>query len=587
MPRTAQHVLLILVVSTVVLFNNLGTAPLWDEDEPRNAGCATEMLDRGDWVVPWFNGEVRTHKPVLLYWLTMASYSTFGVSEFSARFVSAVMGIGCVLLTYLIGCRLFDPKRGLLAAVILVSSITPAMLFRAATPDAVLIFPFTLSLAIYALAVSSRGPGPRIATDYPSDQRVLVVMYAVMGVAVLAKGPIGLVLPTAIVGMFLLIRRLPERPEPSTPRNRIVELVIACLRPFHPLHFLRTCLSMKPVTATLACLAVALPWYVLVTIRSDGEWTRGFFLDHNLGRFAQPMEHHSGPFFYYLLAICVSFFPWSVFLIPAALHIRQRLQSPDDMHASRVFCLCWVAVVVGLFTLASTKLPNYIAPCYPALALLTADYVVRLVEQRSDVSQFWPRVSIGTLMTVGLAMVIGLYFVTQHFLPGQETVALLGLPLIIGGGACWKLMNTQPRRAMAVFACNAVVFTTILLGPVAGRVGQSQQISSLMDAMRSVSSSPHLAAAGEFRSTWVFYNGNPITKQPVTAVPDYLAADSDHFVIMSRADLEQIQPDLTEGVTVLSEIPFFLKQSRSLVLLGRSRVENVAANAADSITETR
>lgn len=570
MPRTAQHILLLLVLSAIVLCNNLGTAPLWDEDEPRNAGCAAEMLERGDWVVPWFNGEIRTHKPVLLYWLTMASYSVFGVSEFSARCVSAVMGIGCVLLTYLIGCRLFDARRGVLAAIILVSSITPAMLFRAATPDAVLIFPITLAMAIYAVAVSNRESGPRMAMDYPQDRRVLVAMYGVMGLAVLAKGPIGLVLPTAVIGMFLLIRWLPERP-PASTGSRVVSLAVGCLRPFHPLHFLKTCLAMKPVTATLACLAVALPWYVLVTIRSDGEWTRGFFLDHNLGRFAQPMEHHSGPFFYYPLVMCVSFFPWSVFLIPAALHVRQQLQSPDDMHSSRVFCLCWVGVVVGLFTVASTKLPSYVAPCYPALALLTADYLMRLFEQRSDVRLFWPRVSIGTLVTVGFAISIGLYFAARHFVPGTEITALLGLPLIAGGAACWWLMKTHPQYAALTFTCSAIVFTASLLGPVAGRIGQQQQIADMMDAMRSASDSPKLTAAGEFRSTWVFYARRPIEKQLVQTVPQILAADHDQFAIMSRTDLEQVQSQLPDDIEVISEVPFFLKRDKSLVLLGRGR----------------
>ncbi len=110
MSLRAGHYALLILIAGLVFFLNLGVPPLWDRDEPRNAGCAVEMLARGDWVVPVFNGELRSHKPVLLYWLMMSSYAMFGVGEFGARFWSALLGIGTVLLTYEIGRCLFDRR---------------------------------------------------------------------------------------------------------------------------------------------------------------------------------------------------------------------------------------------------------------------------------------------------------------------------------------------------------------------------------------------------------------------------------------------------------------------------------------------
>ena len=107
MNSTARHILLIVILGTLVLFSNLGGPRLWDRDEPRNAGCAREMLERGDWVTPVFDGELRTHKPVLLYWFMMTAYAVFGVNEFAARFWSAATAIGTALLTYGIGRRLW------------------------------------------------------------------------------------------------------------------------------------------------------------------------------------------------------------------------------------------------------------------------------------------------------------------------------------------------------------------------------------------------------------------------------------------------------------------------------------------------
>ena len=150
------HCLIISTIAGSIFFTNLGSAKLWDQDEPRNAGCAKEMLERGDWVVPIFNNQLRAQKPVLLYWLMMGAYSVLGVSEFSARFWSAALGLGTVLATYLIGRRLFNPTVGLLSAIVLASCTMFAVAARAATPDSLLIFCSTVALLIYVQGTFSR-----------------------------------------------------------------------------------------------------------------------------------------------------------------------------------------------------------------------------------------------------------------------------------------------------------------------------------------------------------------------------------------------------------------------------------------------
>ena len=419
MHNRLAHIGIIVAVTAVVLFGWLGAAPLWDEDEPRNAGCAAEMLERGDWVVPWFNGELRTHKPVMLYWLMMSAYSLFGVNEFSARFWAAVLGTGTVLLTYLIGVRLFDAKRGLLAAVILASTITPVMLSRAATPDAVLIFPMTLAIAIYVAAVTGKTGSSRMVVDYPSDRRVLVLMYGVTGLAVLAKGPIGLILPTAIIGMFLLVRRLPEHSRDAVSSSRIIRWGGACLRPFHPIHFLKTCLAMKPVTATLACLAVALPWYVLVTLRTDGAWTRGFFLDHNVGRFAQSMEHHAGPIIYYPVVMCGRAFspgPYSSSRWDWIWFVGSSSRMTRTPHVSS-------ACAGSVWSSACSLWPVQSCPATsPRVtpAWLCSWPILRfgLLKGKLSVPASWSRFSFGTLTVVGVALTLGVRVRGAPFLAG-------------------------------------------------------------------------------------------------------------------------------------------------------------------------
>ena len=179
-------------------------------------------------------------------------------------------------------------------------------------------------------------------------------MYGCMGMAALAKGPVGVVLPTAVLGMYLLIQRLPATPA-DTHRgtsSAVLQWLGRLLRPFAPTHFLRTFWSMRPVTALVMVLVVALPWYAAVAWRTDGQWVRGFLLDHNLGCAAQSLEGHGGSVLYYPLALLVGFFPWSVFAVPVALDTVYRLRSPATDRAAHILALCWLGVYIGLFSIA-------------------------------------------------------------------------------------------------------------------------------------------------------------------------------------------------------------------------------------------
>ncbi len=239
MATTWRQWSVMVIVAVVVLFTNLGGPRLWDRDEPRNAGCAAEMLERGDLVTPVFDGELRTHKPILLYWLMMAAYQLLGVSEFSARFWSAALGVGTACLTYVIGRRMFSPQVGFWAAIILVTTLMYDVASRAATPDSLLIFWSTAAICCFVwgiyppVAQGQRAAGP--ARTFPR-WRAAALMYGCMGMAVLAKGPVGLVLPTAVIGMFLLVFTLPlgQRLASDDGRRRVLDWLRAIVRPFAP-----------------------------------------------------------------------------------------------------------------------------------------------------------------------------------------------------------------------------------------------------------------------------------------------------------------------------------------------------------------
>ncbi len=597
MSQSVRHHLILLLVAGLSLFSNLGGPRLWDRDEPRNAGCTVEMLAAHDWVTPLFNGEYRTHKPILQYWLMMTSYGLFGVNEFAARFWSALLGAGGVLAVYHLGRRLFHPRVGLLAGLILATTFMFDVASRAATPDYLLIFLSSMALTVYALGVfpkkensANAAQGGDTPTTEPTDRYFLrsfpraVAVYAIMGLAVLAKGPVGLVLPTAVLGMFLLIVSLPKQTQaPTTLAARLWAL----LRPFHARHFIRTCWKMRPLTALATVALIAAPWYVWVGLRTDGQWLTEFFWTHNIARATSSMEGHAGSLFYYPVAILAGFFPWSVFAGPVLLDLITRMRKSAQPDPAYIFLTCWVGVYVGLFSFAQTKLPSYVTPCFPALALLVGCFLHHWREHTEYVAQFWPRLSLASLVLVGLVFLIGLPLAARQFLPGEEWLGLIGLiPLATGVGCLYLVKHNLREQAVLWFAGSAVCLTTSVFAIAAARVDSHQQSHVLLEEVGRRSEQPHVAAFGVLEPSWVFYLGRPVQEfsgQEPQAAAAFFEQYPDAFIIAPANDWRTLKPYLPVDSEVLAEAPYFMK-NRSLVLIGRA--ERMSASKV-STTSTR
>src|SRR5439155_15343069 len=180
-------------------------------------------------------------------WCIMASYLGLGVNEFAARLPSALCAMGSALCVYRLGRRLFGPQAGVWAGIALATSLMFVVAGRAATPDSLLIFCSTLALTIYVCGTfrprfetTPPDAPPQLVTPnhyFPQHWPTVLSMYAAMGLGVLAKGPVGLLLPTAVIGLFLLIVRLPARSAETAP-GTIREFAARLFTPFEPLHFL-------------------------------------------------------------------------------------------------------------------------------------------------------------------------------------------------------------------------------------------------------------------------------------------------------------------------------------------------------------
>jgi len=327
---------LLILLASALFFLGLGATGLFDADEPAYAGAAREMLERGDWVTPYFNGQPRFDKPILFYWLILLSYRVFGITEFAVRFWSALAGVGLVVLLWRAARRRMGDEAALWTGVAFSANLLTALLARAAVTDMLLTFFVTAAILAGLTAVEQPDPANR----WPARG-----MWAAMALAALVKGPVGLIVPAMALGGCLVVLRE----------------VRAGLR------------RLLPWEGPVLFLLIAAPWYALVLSANGWAFIEGFVIKHHMTRYTGVISSHAGPLWFYLPVVLVGFFPWSGFL-PAALWRaagavrRRRADAADDRLT--VTCLCWLTGLFVFFSLAGTKLPSYLFPAFPAMALL-------------------------------------------------------------------------------------------------------------------------------------------------------------------------------------------------------------------------
>lgn len=344
--RTAWHVAALTAVSLAMFLFRSASLPLADPEEARCALTVREMLRSGDWLVPRLEGRPYVDKPAPFFWLAAAAQVVTGDEELAGRLVAALGGLAGVLATYAIGRRAFGPTAGLLAGLVLATSGQYLFMARWYRMD----MPFAAAVwwaLVWFWRAESRRPGATVKPWRTGSG--WYGFYALCGVATALKGPAGLVLPAmALLGYFLLSRQARRW-----------------------LDFIRT-------PGVLLYLAIAASWYVAVSIRQPGYVTE-FLIRHNIQRYAGRVGY-SWPFYVYLPTLIVGLLPWTIYLPGAVIRYfprrwRARSDRPDVL-------FLWLAALVPVvfFSLAGTRLPGYILPAYPPLAVLIGGLVAEWVE---------------------------------------------------------------------------------------------------------------------------------------------------------------------------------------------------------------
>lgn len=366
---------LLLALCALLFFLGLGALGLTDRDEGSNAEAAREMVASGDWITPTLNGAPRFAKPILIYWLISGSYLAFGVSEFTARLPSALFGTLLILMQYAFATRIFGPTVGLRAALMLLLNFEVLAIGRMVLTDMVLMFFTTLSIFSFFLAMQGEGRTKHWYWGF----------YIGMGLATLTKGPVGVLVPLLAVIPYLLLTR------------RWREVAREC--------------RLLPGTAVF--LLVAAPWYATMFLLHGAGYAASARGD-TLTRFSSVIGGHGGTILFYIPILFLGFFPWSGFL-PAALVQALHERDEDPQRAVQFLGAVWVLGVFIFFTLSSTRLPHYIAPLFPAAALLVAaswDRSLSAQSGRAGAVSLWLTLVAGCVL--GLAFV-GLDWSYQRF----------------------------------------------------------------------------------------------------------------------------------------------------------------------------
>jgi 4-amino-4-deoxy-L-arabinose transferase-like glycosyltransferase len=537
------HALLVAAVAAIVLGTNLGGPALWDDDEPKNAACSLAMLDANDWVVPTFNARLRVEKPPLVNWLQIAGYTLCGRNETGARIGSAIATLGACLFTWRIGCLLLGPAAGLLGGLVMASCVWTAVGGRAATPDAPLLFFTTLALWLFVRAWHrDRQPGGGVRLRRADAAAI----GAACGAAVLAKGPIGIVLPIAAFAGF------------------------ACLQAggWNPRRWAAPLAGLRLPLVLIVASAIACPWYAWVAWRTDGEWMRGFFLVHNLGRFAAPMEGHSGSPLYYLLVIAVGLFPWSIVLLAMVAHALAILTAPgdDDRRDSVNLLACWTVAWVGCLSCAGTKLPGYVWPAYPAITLLTGLFLHDWAHGRADCVRWCRdparaigrvmRVAWGSLAFAGLALTVGLAVAASLVAPGNEWLGLIGLvPIAAAAVAWWHDAAGDRGRAIRAVAVASCLLVSLLAGVAADRFSAAQGMRESITAI-AADAPARWACFWNVPPSVVFYARTTVAKLDTPDdVARHLADGPQARLVIDSRHLERVIDAIPPHCGVIARIP--------------------------------
>ncbi len=343
-----SKILLLALIYALLWFGTLNYRHLIPSDEGRYAEMAREMLVTGDWVTPRYNGYKYFEKPPLQVWATALAFKAFGIGDWQARLWTALTGFLTIIAVGLTSAKLYGSRAGFLSAVVLASSPMWIISGHMNSLDMGLSAFLVAALCSLLLAQSSQSKS--------STRHWMWLCWTFMALATLSKGLIG----GAIPAMVLIAYSFTNWDWKIWKRLHIV-------------------------SGMLLFLVITAPWFLLVAQRNP-EFLEFFFIHEHLQRFTQNAHSRTGPVYYFIPLLVVGFLPW-VMQLSGAFRKAWRTRCRD--FSSSWLLACWSAVIFAFFSASHSKLPGYIIPIFPALAMLVGIKLDQLLGQSNSLGVSW------------------------------------------------------------------------------------------------------------------------------------------------------------------------------------------------------
>jgi 4-amino-4-deoxy-L-arabinose transferase-like glycosyltransferase len=418
----------LLIAVAVIWFSNLEYRKLIKPDEGRYAEIPREMVVSGDWVTPRLNDLKYFEKPPLQYWATAAAYEVLGQHQWTSRLWTALTGFAGILLVWFTGLRLFGRETAIYASILLGSSMLYSLMAHINTLDMGVTFFLTLGIAGLLLGQSE--------TDRKKQRNWMILAWAALGLAVLSKGLMGLILPGAALFIYMVVQR-----------------DFSVLRRMHWL----------PGLAVF--LLVTVPWFYLV-MKANPEFFQKFFIYEHYTRFTTKELGRYQPWYYFVPILLLGMLPWTLLMFDTLFKAWRGSKLPGvasqhkAFNAAR-FLFVWAVFIYLFFTVSGSKLPSYLLPMFPALALLMGKQLAEMTPRRL----FWLIAPILPLTLLGLgfapftARLADTPLQVQGYSAYAYWLVIAALVWSLGVIAALVLLRKDNRKPAAVLA---LAFSSLL-----------------------------------------------------------------------------------------------------------------------------
>jgi 4-amino-4-deoxy-L-arabinose transferase-like glycosyltransferase len=425
-PARIVWALLIVATLCVCYFSHLGAIGFVGPDEPRYAWIARDMAETGDWITPRLYGKPWFEKPPLFYWGAAICFKLFGVSEAAARLPSAISALLATLALAWLAWRLYGGETARWMLLLLPTTVGMIGFSHAAATDMPFCGMLTIAMVcagvVLRLSPSKAGGTNPPSTNLSTPWAALVLFGFFLGLAVLAKGPAGIILCGGAVFFWALFTKRWSD----------------AFRLLHP-------------AAIAAFCVTALPWYVLCA-RRNPDFFRVFIIEHNFKRYLTPEFQHIQPFWFYIPVLLVALLPWtasSIRFVAIPDQMRKLAKRPT---LSGLFFMFWAAFTIVFFSLSKSKLPGYVLPAVPPVGLFLARGVSFRILNAVPGDR-------GMRIAVGLSLIgLGIFGALQ-----VERIPLISPSLIIAVGGIPILIMANLRRGLALSVCALLLAIALAL----------------------------------------------------------------------------------------------------------------------------